>query len=108
MADQKMASPLVMVLIFALVGGILSLVLSNFLPFFRDYENCHYRYHFSPRGRSGRYSDPTSSQEAPEAIRDGVLLSYNIMVHTRQYAAAYVGNKLGCVSCRFKGGLVKS
>ena len=33
MADHKMAFPLVIVFIFAVVGGVLSLVFSNFLHF---------------------------------------------------------------------------
>ena len=29
------------------------------------------------------------------------------MVNTRKYVAAYVGNKLRCVSCHFKGGITE-
>jgi hypothetical protein len=33
MADQKVAFPLIIALVFAVVGGVLSLVFSNFLQF---------------------------------------------------------------------------
>jgi mono/diheme cytochrome c family protein len=34
-------------------------------------------------------------------------LGYNLMVDRRKFAAAYVGNKLRCVSCHFKGGITE-
>ena len=100
MADHKIAFPLVIVFVFAVVGGVLSLVFSNFLHF-PETSQISTTAPASPPGSLRAVYNPPSPQEAPEAIRDAVLLGYNIMVKTRQYAAAYVGNKLGCVSCHF-------
>jgi thiosulfate dehydrogenase len=49
--------------------------------------------------------NPPSIEEAPASIRDAVKLGYNLMTHTGKYAARYVGNKLDCDDCHFKGGL---
>lgn len=106
MANHKMAFALVIVFIFALVGGILSLFFSNFLHFSAT-STISTTAPDSPPGSLRAVYNPPSPQEAPEAIRDAVMLGYHIMVKTRQYAAAYVGNKLGCVSCHFKGGITE-
>ncbi|MGO8760467.1 MAG: c-type cytochrome [Desulfobaccales bacterium] len=106
MADHKMAFPLVIVFVFAVVGGVLSLVLGNFLHF-SETPHIATTAPASPPGALRAVYNPPSPQEAPEAIRDAVLLGYKIMMQTRQYAAAYVGNKLGCVSCHFKGGITE-
>jgi thiosulfate dehydrogenase len=106
MAAHKMAFPLVIVFVFAVVGGVLSLVFSNFLHF-SETSGISTTAPASPPGSLKAVYNPPSPQEAPEAIRDAVRLGYNLMVHTRQYAAAYVGNKLRCVSCHFKGGITE-
>ena len=106
MADHKMAFSLVIVLIFAVVGGVLSLVFSNFLHFSETSEISNTAPAF-PSGSLKVVYNPPALQEAPETIRDAVLFGYNIMVDTHTYAAAYVGNKLRCVSCHFKGGITE-
>ncbi len=106
MADHKMAFSLVIVFIFAVVGGVLSLVFSNFLHF-SETSGISSTAPASPPGSLRAVYNPPSPQEAPEAIRDAVLLGYNLMVDTRKYAAAYVGDKLRCVSCHFKGGITE-
>jgi len=106
MADRKMAFPLVIVFIFAIVGGVLSLVFSKFLHF-SETSGIPTTAPASPPGSLKAVYNPPAPQEAPEAIRDAVLLGYNIMVDTHKYAAAYVGNKLRCVSCHFKGGITE-
>ncbi len=106
MADNKVAFPLVIVFLFAVVGGLLSLVFSNFLPF-SETSTVPTAAPASPWAPGRVVYNPPSPQEAPEDIRDAVLLGYNIMVDTRQYAAPYVGNKLRCVSCHFKGGITE-
>jgi len=95
MAGHKMAFPLVIVFIFAVVGGVLSLVFSNFPPFFRDLGNSHHCAGISPGVAEGGLQSARASG-GPEAIRDAVLLGYHIMVDTHKYAAAYVGNRLRC------------
>lgn len=49
---------------------------------------------------------PPTPDEAPPDIRNAVLLGYDIMMETRTYAPAYVGNKLTCSNCHFQAGLV--
>jgi thiosulfate dehydrogenase len=106
MADNKIAFPLVIVFIFAVVGGVLSLVLSNFLNF-SEYTPVPTQAPASPGGSSRPVYNPPSPREAPEAIREAVLLGYNIMMETPKYLPAYVGNKLKCVSCHFQGGITE-
>jgi thiosulfate dehydrogenase len=106
MAGQKMAFPLVIVFILAVLGGVLSLVFSNFLDFSETPRAATRAPAAPPEARQAFYNPP-GPQEAPESIRQAVLLGYHIMVDTRKYAAAYVGNKLRCRSCHFKGGLTE-
>lgn len=51
--------------------------------------------------------NPPSPKDAPESIRDAVMLGYNIMDSTSKYAGKYVGNKLRCSNCHFNGGISK-
>ena len=57
-------------------------------------------------GAAITYSPP-SPQDAPAAIREAVLLGYNLLLETGKYATPYVGNKLSCGNCHFKAGLTK-
>jgi thiosulfate dehydrogenase len=106
MAGHKMAFPLVIVLILAVVGGILSLVFSNFLNFSETPRAASTAPAAPPEARRAFYNPP-APQEAPESIRQVVLLGYHLMVDTRKYAPVYVGNKLRCRSCHFKGGITE-
>ncbi len=106
MAERRMAFALVIVFIFAVVGAVLSLVFSNFLHFSAK-PGIATTAPATPSGSLRAVYNPPAPQEAPEAIREAVLLGYHLMVDTRQYAAAYVGNRLRCVSCHFKGGITE-
>jgi thiosulfate dehydrogenase len=106
MAGHKMAFPLVIVLILAVVGGVLSLVFSNFLNFSETPRAASTAPAAPPEARRAFYNPP-APQEAPESIRQAVLLGYHLMVDTRKYAPGYVGNKLRCRSCHFKGGITE-
>ena len=107
MADHKMAFSLIIVFIFAVVGGALSLVFSNFLHFSQT-SGISSTAPASPPGSLRAVYNPPSPQEAPEAIRDAVLLGYNLMVDTRKYAAAYVGDKLRCAVAASKAASPKA
>lgn len=48
---------------------------------------------------------PPRPEEAPEDIREAVMLGYNIIVDTKTYAGEYVGNDLNCTNCHFNGGM---
>ncbi|MCF8033585.1 MAG: c-type cytochrome [Desulfarculaceae bacterium] len=47
---------------------------------------------------------PPRPQDAPEDIREGVMLGYNILMDTQTYAKEYVGNQLNCRNCHFNAG----
>lgn len=51
---------------------------------------------------------PPRPDDAPPEIRDAVLLGYDIMLDSKSYAPAYVGNKLTCSNCHFRGGLTQT
>ncbi|MBU1154522.1 MAG: c-type cytochrome [Proteobacteria bacterium] len=48
--------------------------------------------------------DPPRPEDAPEDIREGVMLGYHILMDTQTYAKQYVGNKLNCRNCHFNAG----
>ncbi len=54
--------------------------------------------------------DPPAVSEAPDELRDKVLLGYQIMMRTKAYAGSYVGenNGLSCRNCHFDGGREKN
>jgi thiosulfate dehydrogenase len=51
--------------------------------------------------------DPPQPKDAPDQIRNSVMLGYNILIKTQKYAADYVGNALNCHNCHFEGGITK-
>jgi thiosulfate dehydrogenase len=51
--------------------------------------------------------DPPQPKDAPDQIRNSVMLGYNILIKTQKYAADYVGNDLNCHNCHFEGGITK-
>ena len=51
--------------------------------------------------------NPPSPQEAPNDIKDAVILGYHIVVDTQTYASQYTGNKLNCINCHFEGGITQ-
>jgi thiosulfate dehydrogenase len=106
MADNKAAFSLVVVFTFAVVGGVLSLLFGNFINFSADTGIPTTAPARPPSPNAVVYNPPTPG-DAPEDIRDAVLLGYNIMVDTRKYAAPFTGNKLRCVSCHFRGGITE-
>jgi len=48
--------------------------------------------------------NPPRPEDAPEKIREAVMLGYNILMDTQKYAGEYVGNDLNCRSCHFNAG----
>ncbi len=51
--------------------------------------------------------NPPLPEDAPESIRNEVMLGFKIMDSTKKYAGEYVGNKLNCSNCHFNGGITK-
>ena len=52
--------------------------------------------------------NPPKPQDAPEDIREAVMLGYNIINDTAQYAPEHVGNELACATCHLEGGTSKA
>ena len=50
---------------------------------------------------------PPRPQDAPENIRDAVMLGYNIINDTAKFAPNHVGNELTCAACHLDGGRSK-
>ena len=51
---------------------------------------------------------PPRPQDAPEAIREAVMLGFNIINDTAKYAPNHVGNELACATCHLEGGTSKA
>ncbi len=48
--------------------------------------------------------NPPRPEDAPQDIREGVMLGYHILMDTQTYAKEYVGNQLNCRNCHFNAG----
>ena len=50
--------------------------------------------------------NPPRPEDAPESIREEVMLGYKIMTETKKYAGQYIGkdSQLSCSNCHFEGG----
>jgi thiosulfate dehydrogenase len=115
MVKNKVLFALLLVLAFSIVGAGVSLVFSRFIKLndTESVETIAQEKVVSQQGSSATPAksifafNPPSPQDAPQDIKDAVLLGYNITINTRKYAAKYVGNKLTCGNCHFKGGMTE-
>lgn len=94
-----------MLIIFAVIGAALSLIFSRFIVFGSSKTIETSAPKTKPVGAV--FYNPPLSQDAPENIKYAVMLGYNIMTDTRKYAAGYIGNRLDCDDCHFKGGITE-
>jgi len=106
MKSNKVTFTLVIIAVFSIIGAGLSLFFSKFIKFSpaNSIETS------APKTKQigGTASfNPPSPRDAPEDIKDAVMLGYNTMTDTRKYAAGYVGNKLDCDNCHFNGGITE-
>lgn len=105
----RMALSLGLVAALALIGGALALVYRGVTDFAAPVgaaaTTADAGPSFSPLQAA---FDPPRPEDAPEEIRDAVMLGYRIMIDTRRYAEDYVGNDLDCRSCHFNGGREKN
>jgi thiosulfate dehydrogenase len=109
MKKNEIFFSLVIILLFAIVGGALSLVFSKFIDF-SPVEPTRPSLAPTTAGTEKTYSvsfNPPLPQEAPADIRDAVMLGYNILMDTPKYVSQYVGNKLSCKNCHFEAGRTK-
>lgn len=93
------------VIVFAIIGSAVSLVFSRFI----DFSSSQSSETSAPKAKQKDTIsyNPPMPQDAPENIKDAVMLGYNIMNDTRKYADGYVGNRLDCDDCHFKGGITE-
>jgi|GEM_PF-3897149 len=93
------------VIVFAIIGSAVSLVFSRFI----DFSSSQSSETTAPKTKQKDTIsyNPPMPQDAPENIKDAVMLGYNIMTDTRKYADGYVGNRLDCDDCHFKGGITE-
>ncbi len=113
MNKDEMRFSTILVLSFAIVGGVLVMIFSRFLSFgVKGTEK------ISPTQAPAALSiaapgecpvifKPPLPKDAPADIRDAVVLGYNILTDTQTYGAKYVGNKLNCKNCHFEAGRSK-
>jgi thiosulfate dehydrogenase len=115
MKKNNLLFPLLLIVIFSLVGAGVSLIFSKFIKF-SDIESIASimpEKIVSQQGTSAKPTNgvfpfyPPSPQDAPTDIKEAVLLGFNILTNTQKYAARYVGNKLTCGNCHFKGGMTE-
>ncbi len=109
MGKNKVVFALVIIVVFAIVGAGISLICSKFIKF-GDVKIVE----TSAQGSAAAKPmvgtivfDPPLPQDAPADIKDAAMLGYNILMDTQKYAPGYVGNKLNCQSCHFKGGITQ-
>ena len=57
---------------------------------------------------SGITYNPPKPEEAPQEIREAIILGYNILTDTPKYAPSFSGNKLSCTNCHFNSGISES
>jgi thiosulfate dehydrogenase len=104
---------LVLILTFAIVGGVLVLIFSQFLSFGvkgTEISSATLRPAASIVAAPGECPvtfNPPLPEDAPADIKDAIMLGYNILMDTQKYAAKYVGNKLNCKNCHFEAGRSK-
>lgn len=104
MKKSEIRFGVVVVITFAVIGVAAYLIFSRFI----DLGSSKTTETSAPKTKQigGAVSyNPPLPQDAPAKIKDAVLLGYNIMMSTQQYAVGYVGNKLNCTNCHFNGGI---
>ncbi len=105
---------LVLVIGLAVIAGALSLIFANFIDFqgmangkqadpaaFQPLDVIRTPQPAQPQ----LLYNPPRPEDAPQDIREAVILGHNILSNTKQYAAAYTGNDLNCTNCHFNAGI---
>lgn len=59
----------------------------------------------SSLGKSSLTYQPPQPTEAPESIREAVLLGQNILNDPQKYVPDHVGNEMKCSNCHFNAGV---
>jgi len=109
MKKNEILFSLITILVFAVVGGALSLIFGKFIDF-RRAEIPKPSEATSASATEETYSvsfNPPQPQDAPAEIRDAAMLGYSILMETQKYVPQYLGNKLNCRNCHFEAGRTK-
>ncbi|MGZ3536343.1 MAG: c-type cytochrome [Thermodesulfobacteriota bacterium] len=109
MKKNNILFTLVIILLSAIAGGSLSLLFSKFI------HSGKVEGHKSSATPGTSITDrilsvsfnPPQPQEAPPDIKNAVMLGYNILMDTQNYAPQYAGNKMKCRNCHFEAGRMK-
>jgi thiosulfate dehydrogenase len=118
MRKNDLSFALAIIITFAIVGAGISIVFSSFITtgkaqdiHTKSPDRSLYVAKNTAKPSSGSECavtyNPPSPEDAPLAIRDAVMLGYNIITQTQKYAAEFIGNKLSCDNCHFKGGITE-
>lgn len=116
MEKNKVIFALEIILIFAVVGAGISIVFGRFVSFSdissvvaaSEKTDVAVQTGMATSHAGGAIAfNPPSVQDAPANIKDAVMLGHNILTDTGKYAGQYVGNKLDCSNCHFKGGMTQ-
>ncbi len=109
MKSNRFIFALVITVTFAVVGAGISLIFSKFIDFSnaRGIETVAQKSIAAKQTGGAVVFNPPLPQDAPANIKDAVMLGHNILTDTGKYAGQYVGNKLDCSNCHFKGGMTQ-
>ncbi len=109
MKNNRFIFALVVIAAFAVVGAGISLIFSRFIDFSdaKSIETVAQKSIAAKQAVGAVVFNPPLPRDAPANIKDAVMLGYNILTDTGKYAGQYVGNKLICSNCHFKGGITQ-
>ena len=96
------------VLVCIVSGALLSLYFSNFINLQDSKKIMTVATAVTVAKGSGITYNPPKPEEAPQDIREAVILGYNILTDTPKYAPTFSGNKLSCTNCHFNSGISES
>ena len=91
--------------ILGVIGATLSIILVPFLDFSTNSSMAESKVVAPARSLPQASYFPPRPEDAPESIRDAVLLGAQIVANPRKALPQNVGNDLTCNSCHFDGGI---
>ncbi len=108
MKKEKIRNSSLLLLAFAFTGAIVLWILTLLVDFTNDDQQAQISYSTTSEVATDELVfDPPRPEDAPEKIREAVMLGYNIINNTQEYASEYVGNDLNCTNCHFDAGRAK-
>lgn len=108
MPQKRISLAAVMTLCFIVAGAGLALLFTRFIDPTGGAKIATVLPAAASSRPAGVEFNPPKPEDAPPDMRDAVMLGYNIMTKTKQFAPEYVGNSLSCDNCHFRGGATES